>query len=60
MVGAAFFWLTDPRYGWPPLRRAAMTAIDLANEHGGASTGSSGIAGLAIVLLIGLLARTTA
>ena len=52
LVGALYFWLTDPRFGI--VRRWGTTdnAIDAANE---ASMGTLvGVAGSVIVLLIGL------
>jgi hypothetical protein len=50
LLGIAFFWATDPRYGI--IRSAAENVIDAANQ---ARIGTwVGIAGSAIVLVIGL------
>ena len=66
MLGAVFFWLTDPRYGpavragawydprsWlAALRDAPANPIDAANEAAAATF--VGLAGSAAVLLVGL------
>ncbi len=74
LVGAAFFWLTDPRYGpdlslamplydprhWLALLRGSpANPIDAANEAAVAT--AVGLAGSAFVLLVGfyLLSRRT-
>ena len=54
LVGAMFFWLTDPRFG--TARTAGYELIDRVNE---ARIGTVvGVAGSAIVLLIGLWLMT--
>ena len=58
LLGIGFFWLTDPRYGAFPQRSASAgdNVID-AMRH--ASTGTFiGVAGSALVLLIGLWLMT--
>ena len=56
MLGIAFFWLTDPRWGYFGGDRAAPGAIDAIQQ---ASPGTFiGIAGSALVLLIGLWLMT--
>lgn len=50
LLGIAFFWATDPRYGFIP--SAADNIIDAANQ---ARIGTwVGIAGSIVVLVIGL------
>ena len=52
VLGALFFWLSDPRYGWGLRSGATENVIDAANE---ALVGTFvGIAGSVVVLLIGL------
>jgi hypothetical protein len=54
VVGAMFFWLTDPRFG--TAKAAGYELIDRVNE---ARIGTMvGVAGSAIVLLIGLWLMT--
>jgi len=54
LSGAAFFWLTDPRFG--ATRTAGREIIDRVNE---AQIGTMvGMVGSAIVLLIGLWLMT--
>jgi hypothetical protein len=54
LIGALFFWMTDPRFG--STRSAAIDVIDRVNE---ARIGTFvGVAGSAIVLLIGLWLMT--
>ena len=58
ILGVAFFWLTDPRWGWTGAADAASapTVIDAVRQ---ASPGTFvGIAGSALVLLIGLWLMT--
>jgi hypothetical protein len=52
LVGAAFFWVTDPRLGWIRLAGAADNLIDASNT---ALAGTAvGIAGSTVILLVGL------
>ena len=54
LLGALFFWMTDPRFG--PRRNASLELIDRVNE---ARIGTTvGIVGSVIVLLIGLWLMT--
>jgi hypothetical protein len=59
LLGVAFFWLTDPKYGWPRLRGGG-NAIDAA--HDAAIATYVGIIGCGLIVLIGLwlLARRAA
>ena len=53
LVGVAFFWLTDPRYGWArPVAAAGDNPVDAARFMlAGTVVGS---VGSVVVLLIGL------
>ena len=57
LAGVAFFWLTDPRYGWArPVAVAGDNPIDAAHYM---LVGTLvGVAGSAVVLLIGLWLMT--
>ena len=51
ILGIAFFWITDPRFGLA-LRWSRENAIDLANEHLPGTI--LGLAGSLLVLFIGI------
>jgi hypothetical protein len=52
LLGALFFWATDPRYGWIGQLLAPEAVVDAANQS---YVGTLiGLAGSGIVLLIGL------
>jgi uncharacterized membrane protein len=51
VLGIAFFWVTDPRYGLA-LRWSRENPIDLANWHLPGTI--LGVAGSVLVLMIGL------
>jgi hypothetical protein len=55
-LGIAFFYLTDPRWGWLGRRSAGEDAIDAV--HRLAPGTMVGLAGSAIVLLVGLWLAT--
>jgi hypothetical protein len=59
MAAAAYFWITDPRYGMALRWSGGQNPIDLANQHFPGTV--VGIAGSLMVLLIGvyLLTRRT-
>ncbi len=59
LLGAFFFWITDPRYGWALHWTHGENPIDLANQHFPGTV--VGIAGSMLILLIGLylVARRT-
>ena len=58
LLGVAFFWLTDPKYGWLKLR-GAENPVDAA--HDAAIATYVGVIGCGLIVLIGLvlLARRT-
>jgi Na+/proline symporter len=56
LLGLAYFYLTDPRWGWLGRRSAGEDAIDLVHQL--APGTFVGLAGSAIVLLVGLWLAT--
>ena len=59
MIGAIFFWLTDPRYGLALHWNHGENPIDLANQHLPGTI--VGIVGSGLIFLIGvyLVSRRT-
>jgi hypothetical protein len=56
LLGLAFFYLTDPRWGWLGRRSAGDDAIDAVHQLAPGTI--VGLAGSGIVLLIGLWLAT--
>jgi uncharacterized membrane protein len=57
LLGVAFFWLTDPRYGWAkPVAVAGDNPIDAAHYMLAGTV--VGVVGSVVVLLIGLWLMT--
>jgi hypothetical protein len=52
LLGVAFFWITDPRYGLALRWNAGENPVDLANEHFPGTV--IGAAGSALIFFIGL------
>ena len=55
-IGVAFFYLTDPRWGWLGRRSAGDDAIDAVHQMAPGTI--VGLAGSVIVLVIGLWLST--
>jgi len=60
LLSGAFFWATDPKYGWVHLQSSSDNVVDAIREASVATY--VGLAGSAFVLLLGLwlLTRRTA
>ena len=56
LLGSAFFYLTDPRWGWLGRRLAADHAIDAVHQLFPGTL--LGLAGSGVALLIGLFLTT--
>jgi hypothetical protein len=56
LVGLAFFYFTDPRWGWLGRRSAGDDVIDLAHQLAPGSI--VGLAGASFILLIGIWLAT--
>jgi hypothetical protein len=56
VVGLAFFYLTDPRWGWLGRRSAGDDAIDAVHQLAPGTI--VGLVGAAVVLLVGLWLAT--
>jgi hypothetical protein len=59
LAGIAFFWITDPRWGWTELWSEAGNLVDRANEAViGTIVGLIGCAGMVITGLWLIVRRT--